>query len=332
MPMPTTPLTPLRFTPIFKSAVWGGARLRSLFHAPPSDQPTGEAWLLSDQGDTSSVVANGPFAGKTLRQLMVQFPTRIVGKAPAVNGRFPLLLKFLHAREPLSVQVHPTDAKARELEGPTAVGKTEAWLILEADPTARLFAGLQPGTTLDRFRGAIQAGTVEDLLYVTMPEAGDCVFLPAGTVHAIGGGLLLFEIQQTSDLTYRLYDWGRVDPKSGKPRDLHVGKGLASIDFSIGPCRASRPTSEGHGRVRPEKLAECGHFTLDRWDTDQPFRAGVAGKCRVLVGVHGRATLKHAGTDYLIALGDVLMLPAEVGACEVVPTRSAMILECGLVE
>jgi mannose-6-phosphate isomerase len=328
--MPNTPLTPLRFTPIFKSALWGGARLRTLFNVAPSAEPTGEAWVLSDQGDNVSVVADGPFEGTTLRQLLERMPERILGTASLVNGRFPILLKFLHSREPLSVQVHPNDGKARELEGPTAIGKTEAWVVLEADPTARLYSGLQPGVTAARLRNAIQADTVEDLLYANAPTGGECVFLPAGTVHSIGGGLLLFEIQQTSDITYRLYDWGRVDPKTGKKRDLHIEKGLASVDYSIGPCRPAYPTEEGHGRVRPAKLVNCTQFTLGRWDTDQPFRAGLAGKCRVLVGVQGRASLRHGTTDYSIGLGDVWLLPAEVGACEVTPQGSAVILECGL--
>src|SRR5947207_1116728 len=143
-------LTPLRFEPIFKPALWGGNRLRTLFGAAPSDEPTGEAWVLSDFGDSISVVAEGPRAGITLRQLMEQGPQRIVGSASPANGRFPLLLKFIHARYPLSVQVHPTDTKARELEGPKAAGKTEAWVVLEAAPSARLYTGLNPGVTPDR--------------------------------------------------------------------------------------------------------------------------------------------------------------------------------------
>src|SRR5262245_43683451 len=248
--MPKDALTPLRFEPIFKPALWGGSRLRSLFGAPPTDEPTGEAWVLSDFGDDISVVAEGPWAGTTLRQLMEENPQRIVGSAPTANGRFPLLLKFIHARYPLSVQVHPSDAKARELEGPAAVGKTEAWVVLEAAPSSRLYTGLNPGVTPDQLGDAIQTGKVEDLLYMHEALSGDCVFLQAGTVHAIGAGVLLFEVQQSSDLTYRLYDWGRVDPKTGNSRELHVEKGLASADFSAGPCRPESVTDEGHGRVR----------------------------------------------------------------------------------
>jgi len=325
-------LTPLRFEPIFKPALWGGNRLRSLFGAPPSDEPVGEAWVLSDFGHSVSVVAEGPRAGTTLRQLMEAGAQRIVGSAAPANGRFPLLLKFIHARYPLSVQVHPTDAKARELESPTAVGKTEAWVVMEAAPSSRLYTGLNPGVTADRLRKGIQTGNVEDLLYTHEALTGDCVFLHAGTVHAIGAGVLLFEVQQASDLTYRLYDWGRVDPKTGKPRELHVEKAMASVDFSVGPCRPESLTDEGHGRVRPARLVECDYFTLRRWVANRRFWAGTAGRCRVLVGTNGRATLRHAGAEYLLGVGDVWLIPAEVGACECVPHGEVTILECELPE
>jgi mannose-6-phosphate isomerase len=322
-------LTPLRFEPIFRSALWGGSRLRPLFGVAPSAEPTGEAWVLSDHGDAHSVVAAGPLAGTTLRQLLDRAPERILGRGRAVNGRFPLLLKFIHAHQPLSVQVHPTDARARELEGPAAVGKTEAWVVLEADPTARVYAGLQPGVTADQLRRAVHRGGIEDLLYATAPDPGDSFFLRAGTVHAIGGGLVLFEVQQTSDLTYRLHDWGRTDPKTGKPRELNVDKGLACVDHDLGPCRPFRPTTEFRGRPRLVPLAECDYFTLGRWDTAQPFRAGAPGACRILVGIAGRACLKHGGAEYPITIGSVWLLPAEVGLCEVVPHGPAVILECG---
>ncbi|HKB03943.1 MAG TPA: type I phosphomannose isomerase catalytic subunit [Gemmataceae bacterium] len=330
--MPMDPLTPLRFTPIFKTAMWGGAALRSMFGAPASPDPTGEAWVLSDHGDSLSVVADGPLAGRTLRSLLEEIPEQLLGQKPAPGTRFPLLLKFVHAREPLSVQVHPTDAKARELEGPGAVGKTEAWVVVMADPAARVYAGLEPGVSPDRLRAAIRRGEVERLLYAHAPGVGDCFFLKAGTIHAVGGGLVLFEIQQTSDITYRLYDWGRTDPKTGKPRELHVDKGLACVDYGAGPCRPVHPTDELRGRVRLYPLVECPQFTLSRWDANLPFRAGAPGQCRVLVGTGGAATLRHAGAIYPIGLGSVWLLPAEVGECEVIPHGTVTVLECGLPE
>ena len=329
--MPTDMLTPLRFAPIFKTALWGGTRLRTLFNAPPSDEPTGEAWVLSDHGDNPSVVADGPLAGTTLRELMQRMPERIFGRASLVHGRFPLLLKFLDVRQPLSVQVHPDDVKARELEGPEASGKTEAWYVVEADPTARLYCGLQASVTSIQMRRAIQSDRLEHLLNAHRPERGDCYFIPAGTVHALGGGLLVFEVQQTSDITYRLYDWGRVDPKTGNARELHIEKGLACVNYSQGPCRPISLTEESHGRVRLAPLVECAYFTMGRWDATSPFRVGEEGQCRAIVGVEGRATFQHAGKEYGIGIGDVWLLPAEVGACEVTPQGPVVILECGLV-
>lgn len=323
-------LPPLRFTPMLQPALWGGRRLRDLFDVPTAPDPAGEAWLLSDCPGRPSVVADGPLAGATLRDLMARAPARLLGRAPAPHGRFPLLFKFLHARAPLSVQVHPTDDRARAFEGPTAVGKTEAWVVLEADPGARVYAGLAPGTTPAAFRRAVADGTVEAHLAVHAPDPGDCFFLPAGTVHAIGGGVVLFEVQQTSDLTYRLYDWGRTDPATGRPRELHVDKGLGCVDYAGGSCRPSRPTEEVRGQTRRAPLAECAYFTLGRWRSGRPFVAGAAGECRVLAGVGGRGVLRHRGREYPVRLGDVWLLPAEAGPVEVVPDGVVTLLECGI--
>jgi len=324
------PLPPLRFAPIFKPALWGGDRLRAMFGAPPSPDPVGEVWVLSDCGDSPSVVRDGPLAGTTLRELMVRMPDRLLGRVKPPHGRFPLLIKFLHATRPLSVQVHPTDAQARHLEGPTAVGKTEAWFILEADEGARVYAGLPPAATEDTLRRAILRDAVEDVLFAHAPHPGDCYFLPAGTVHAIGGGLVLFEVQQTSDLTYRLYDWGRTDPKTGKPRELHLEKGLTCVDYGQGPCRPARPTVEGRGRAKLSPLAECRYFALGKWDTARPFAAGAAGECRVLAGIDGRAVLRHRGAEYPLGPGDVWLLPAATGPVDVIPDGPTIILECGI--
>jgi len=323
-------LPPLRFKPIFKPALWGGNRLRELFGAPPSSEPTGEVWVLSDCVDRPSVVAGGPLAGATLRELMEKMPDRLLGRSKPADGRFPLLVKFLEARQPLSVQVHPTDEQARRLEGPAAAGKTEAWVILEAEPDAWVYAGLPPAATEDTLRRAVLRGDVADLLYAHAPHPGDCFLLPAGTVHAVGGGVVLFEVQQTSDLTYRLYDWGRADPKTGKPRELHLEKGLACVDYGQGPCRPARPTAEVRGRAKLVPLAECKYFTLGRWDTARPFLTGAAGSCRVLAWADGRAAIRHRAAEYPIGPGDVWLLPAETGPVQVVPDGPAVILECGI--
>jgi mannose-6-phosphate isomerase len=319
------PLPPLPFRPIFKPALWGGTGLRPMFGAAPSDEPTGEAWVLSDIGNDSSVVSAGPLAGVSLRQLMQERPAELLGDDRPANDRFPLLLKFIQARQPLSVQVHPTDEGARHFEGPGAVGKTEAWVVLDTEPGAKLYAGLVPGATAADFRKAIDRGEAEALLQAHTAAAGDCYFLTAGTVHAIGGGLLLFEIQQPSDLTYRLYDWDRVDPKTGRPRELHVEKGLGSVAWPHGSVEPAR-CQPAPGRTA---LVDCPYFSLARWDVDRPFRVGAAGRCRVIVGIAGEATLRHEGNEYAVGPGSVWLLPATVGECEGVPNGPVSLLECG---
>ena len=318
-------LPPLQFQPIFKPALWGGTGLRPMFGAPPSEEPTGEAWVLADVGDDSSIVTRGPYAGRSLRQLMQDHAVELLGDDRPAGGGFPLLLKFIQARQPLSVQVHPTDHLARQFEGATAVGKTEAWVVLAAEPGAKLYAGLESGTTPNDFRRAIDRGDVEKLLRTHPAAVGDCYFLNAGTVHAIGGGLLLFEIQQPSDLTYRLYDWNRVDPKTGRPRELHVEKGLQSVDWQWGFVEPAPAVDPANGR---RALVVCPYFSLARWDTDRAFRVGSAGRCQVVVGLTGSAILRHADVEYPIGPGSVCLLPAAVGECECVPNGPVSLLEC----
>ena len=320
------PLTPLRFRPLFKPAIWGGARLRPWLGAPVSDEPTGEAGVLSDQGSNHSEIIEGSAAGLTLRQLLEQSPERVLGRTRALDGRFPLLLKFIDARAALSVQVHPDDARARKFEpqGP-GIGKTEAWLVLEAEPGAKLYSGLAAGVTTADVRAGISTGVLEPLMHSFEPIAGDCLFLRAGVVHAIGAGCVLFEIQQSSDITYRLFDWNRVDPKTGKSRELHIEKGLACVDDAAGPCVPVIPVPKP-GR---ENLAECEFFFLDRITTDQPFAVGVAGECRMVVGLEGSADLVWRDQRFVIRPGDVWMIPAETGECDVKPNDRAVILECG---
>jgi len=208
---------PLRFAPVYQYRLWGGRRLASLLTAPlPGDGPDREAWVLSDRDDHPSRVADGPLKGRTIAQLMAQFPEQLMGKLAGRFRRFPLLLKFLDARELLSVQVHPTDAHT-DLLPPGETGKTEAWVVLEAGPNSRIYAGLKPGTTEADLRQALANGAVAGRLACFPPKPGDAVFLPAGTVHSLGGGIVVFEVQQNSDVTFRLYDWGHVDAQTSQP-------------------------------------------------------------------------------------------------------------------
>lgn len=325
------PLYPLTFEPIFKSMLWGGRRLPEfLGMEPPHADPIGEAWVLSDVDGSLSPAIAGPLAGKTLREIASLYSRELFGERVPSDGKFPLLLKFIDARQELSVQVHPDDELAVKLAGPDKRGKTEAWVILDRDfETSRIYAGFRDGTTADGFRLAMVAKATPETLHQFTPNAGDCVFLRAGTVHAIGANILLFEVQQTSDITYRLYDWDRIDAKTGKSRDLHIDRGLMSSNFAAGPCHPVTP--DRHPSKPRESLVDCEHFTLARHRDDRPFQVGAAGECRAVVTVEGEGDLVWNEHSTKIRAGSVILLPAMVGECTIVPRGGAVtILECGL--
>jgi mannose-6-phosphate isomerase len=328
--MSDVPLYPLRFEPIYQYRPWGGRRLGDLLAAPlPGDGPIGEAWVLSDRDDHASRVADGPLKGQTLGQLMDHSQEQMLGRLAERFRRFPLLLKFLDAREMLSVQVHPSDRQPDLLPAGES-GKTEAWVVLEASPKSRIYAGLKPGTTVDELRRALANGTVADHLPSFTPGAGDSVFLPAGTVHSLGGGVVVFEVQQNSDVTFRLYDWDRIDAKAGRPRALHIDQALASIDFAQGAVGPVTPQVEATSPVLRERLFQCDQFVLWRLRGEAPFAIGSLGMPRVLVCIDGVGQLKHEGAFYGVGKGDVVLLPAVVGACACRPGRMMTLLEVGL--
>jgi mannose-6-phosphate isomerase len=322
---------PVLFEPIYQYRLWGGRRLADLLTTPLPPGPTGEAWVLSDRDDHASVVSNGPLKGQTIRQLMRQFPEQLMGKLAQRFPRFPLLLKFLDAREMLSVQVHPSDEYPKLLP-PGETGKTEAWVVIECGPKARICAGLKPGTTRDDLAGAIKSGTVEDRLPYFTPKPGDGVFTPAGTVHSLGDDIVVFEVQQNSDVTFRLYDWNHVDAKTGQPRSLQVDQALACIDYSQGVVSPVNPLVETTTPVKRERLFHAKPFTLWRVSGEAAFEAGSRGLPRVLVCLDGAGQVEHAGVSYKVEKGNVMLLPAEVGRCTFRPCKSVKLLEISLPE
>ncbi len=325
------PMYPLRFEPIYQYRLWGGRRLAELLTAPlPGDGPIGEAWLLSDRDDHSSKVAAGPLKGSTIRQLMEQSPDQLLGRLAGRFRRFPVLLKFLDAHEKLSVQVHPQDGQTDYIPAGES-GKTEAWVVLEAARDSTIYAGLKRGTTHDDLELALKNRAVADLLAGFTPTVGDAVFIRAGTVHSLRD-VVVFEVQENSDVTFRLYDWDRVDPKTGKPRPLQVERAIACIDFdqvAIGPVA---PVLETAAPVRRERLFQCEHFSVWRHIGQSPFSVGAASTPRVLVCIAGQGELEHGGTDYPVGRGDVVLLPAEVGACLYRPRDAVSLLEVALPE
>jgi len=324
------PLYPMQFEPIYQYRIWGGRRLADLLTSPlPDDEPVGEAWILSDRDDHASHVANGRLKGQTISQLMEHWPVQLMGKLAGHFSRFPLLLKFLDAREMLSVQVHPSDQQTNYL--PVGEhGKTEAWVVLEAGHESRIYAGLKPGTTADNLRQAITNGEVADQLSYFKPKLGDAVFIPAGTVHALGGDIVVFEVQENSDVTFRLYDWNHVDAKTGQTRALQVDQALACIDFTQGASKPIVPEIETTIPVQRERIFQCEHFHLWRLQGQSPFIVGEMEAPRVLICLEGRGAIEHDDAVYAIRKGDVFLLPASVGVCTFYPENAVNLLEIAI--
>jgi mannose-6-phosphate isomerase len=326
-----TALYPLRFEPIYQYRLWGGRRLADLLAAPlPGDGPIGEAWVLSDRDDHASRVADGPLKGRTIGQLMEQSPEQLLGKLAGRFSRFPLLLKFLDVREMLSLQVHPADAR-KDLLPAGETGKTEAWVVLEAGTKSRIYAGLKSGITADDLRRAVAGGVVADDVASFTPKQGDSVFIPAGTVHSLGD-VVVFEIQENSDVTFRLDDWGHIDPKTGRPRALQIDQALSAINMAQGEIAPVAPVVEETKPVERERLFDCDHFRLWRLRGQSPFAVGAAGAPRVLVCIEGTGRVEHGGQTYAVAKGDVLLLPAAVGVGAFRPSGAVTLLEVALPE
>ncbi len=327
--MTETPLYPLRFTPIYQYRSWGGRRLAKLLSVRlPGDDPIGEAWLLSDRDAAASVVADGPLEGETISQLLRQFPEQMLGMLAVRFSRFPLLLKFLDVSKTLSVQVHPSDDYP-ELIPAGDTGKTEAWVVLEAGREARVFAGLKPGTSANILRRDVAHGTVVERLNSFRPKPGDSVLIPAGSVHSLCD-VVAFEVQQNSDVTFRLFDWNHVDPRTGRTRPLQVEQAMTCIDFAQGAIGALIPRVEQTTPVLREKVIQCDNFAVTRISGQMSFVVGAAQMPRVLVCLAGRGELEHAGARYAFGKGDVLLLPAVVGACSFHPHGVVSLLEVSL--
>lgn len=295
---------PLTFKPLYQARVWGGRRLEKLLGRtlPDASTPYGESWEISDRpGEQSLLCGKGTSPGISLHDLWTHHREAVFGKMllDCAAPRYPLLMKILDACDDLSIQVHPPASAAEALGGEP---KTEMWFIAHAEPGARIYAGLRPGISRADFEAAIRAGTVADCVQVLEPKAGDCLFLPSGRIHAIGAGLLIYEIQQNSDTTYRVFDWNRVG-LDGKPRDLHVQESLASIDFT--------DFAPSFQPARPDGvLVSCDHFEVRRAAAGTAAaQVGRAGEHVTLAVVSGALTL---GALPLQA-GDFALIPASLG-------------------
>ena len=319
-------LHPLRFEPIFKRLIWGGRRLGTVLLKPIGEgSEYAESWEISDHRADVSRVADGPFAGSTLRDLVRLHGADLFGPAVGLREQFPLLVKFIDAQQDLSVQVHPDDSLGRRLANDN--GKTETWVIVHAEPGSKIYAGLKHGTTRETMAAAIEAGAVESLLHSFEARAGDCILIPAGTVHAIGAGVVLAEFQQMSDATFRLHDWDRVG-LDGRPRPLHIAESLEAIDYEAGPVVPMATTLEPIPGGTRERLSRSEYFSLERLTLHAPTMVGDPDRFTILLGIEGTAEIRSGGATASIGLGQTMLLPASIGPCEVTPKGPATLLTC----
>jgi mannose-6-phosphate isomerase len=324
--MSQPPLYPLRFEPIYEYRPWGGRRLADLITEPlPADIPVGEAWVLSDRDDRPSRVSNGPLVGYSLHQLLLRYPTQMLGDLASRYVRFPLLLKFLDVRTALSVQVHPSSAQKAYLPA-GETGKTEAWIVLQTGDSSRVYAGLKAGATAATLRQAISVGELPDQLASFAPEPGDAVLIPAGTVHALAD-IVVLEVQQNSDVTFRLYDWDNVDASTNQPRALQVEQALACINFGERDRHPTPPPVQTTASSERELLLSSEYFRVWRLRGEAPVVVGAASEPRALICTEGAGQLEHDGASDGVRAGQVWILPAQVGVATFRPAGSATLFE-----
>ena len=318
-------LYPLTFQPVFKERVWGGRELERLYGKKlPPGAVIGESWEISDRPGDASVIANGPLAGKDLRWLMTHHAAEILGDAkPATEGRFPLLCKILDARDKLSLQVHPPANKAAELKGEP---KTEMWFIADAAPDAKLYVGLKRGVTRGEFERKISDGSVADCFHRIPVKAGDTMFLPSGRVHAIGAGLVIFEIQQNSDTTYRVFDWNRVG-LDGKPRELHVAQSLASIDFNDFEPKLVETQFVADGKIQKRALVNDPLFNVETWKLNSDASGLLKQKkLQIVAATAGEFEIKSGSTAMNLSAGQFCLIPASLERTEILAKSDAALL------
>ena len=320
-------LYPLKFKTIFKDKIWGGKKIETILNKDFSPLPNcGETWEISGVKNDVSIVENGVFKGLSLIDLLEKNKEALVGKKvyDRFGNAFPLLVKFIDANEDLSIQVHPNDEMAKKRHG--SFGKTEMWYVIQSDENASLISGFNQAVDKELYLKKFNAGSLTDILNKEPANAGDVFFLPAGRVHTIGKGLLIAEIQQTSDVTYRIYDFDRVDDK-GQKRDLHVDEALDAIDYSY---YDNYKTHYGHQKNETENVVECPYFTTNILAFDKDFSRNYSNldSFVIHVCVEGTYTLNYGGLEELIVnTGDCILIPAQTQQIELQTKAGFKILE-----
>ncbi len=328
-PTDELPRLPIVFRPLFKDYLWGGQKLRTELAKPTGNGIWAESWEIVDWQQDQSIVAAGPLNGLSLHQLLEKFGSQLVGTEiwdqisservpPPLRGRFPLLVKFLDAKQQLSVQVHPNDEQASQ-NSPPDLGKTEAWYVIDAEPQATIYAGLKSEITRESFRAAIAAGNAESCLHALTPNRGDCLLIRAGTQHALGAGLLILEVQQASNTTYRVYDWNRHDAQ-GNLRPLHIEQALAVTDFSRGPVNPLTAIPDRDGSLL---RVSCEKFAMREWRGPIENRYGLADRFEILVVLAGKLRLD----GLILSRGQSTLLPPSPNGYAATLSEDSLLLE-----
>ncbi len=311
-------LYPLKFEPIFKHRIWGGNKLQTeLNKAIPADEVIGESWELSAVSGDESVVTNGELAGDTLTDLLEVYMEDLVGEKVFAEHEFnfPLLFKFIDANDKLSIQVHPNDELAMERHD--CLGKTEIWYVIDAEPDAELILGFNQNIDKDTYLYHLEAGTLEDILQKVKVKSGEVYFIPAGLVHAIGKGVLIAEIQQSSDITYRLYDYNRTD-KTGKARELHTEQALDAIDFE-----SETVSKIDYPKVKNTlaPIVQCEHFHVNKLSFDKMIEKDYSelDSFVVYMCLSGEFEIIYRGGKETMKKGETVLIPAETGGVQLLP-------------
>ncbi len=318
-------LYPMKFDPIFLDKIWGGQKIRNILGKDYGELPNcGETWELSGVGGKVSVVANGPLKGKPLDELVATFKEALVGREvyAQYGDEFPLLIKFIDAAQDLSIQVHPDDelAEARH----NGKGKTEMWYILDADDGASLIAGFNQPMDRQKYLDFFNSGRLEEVLNRESVEAGDVFYLPAGRIHTIGKGIMIAEIQQTSDITYRIYDFDRRDAM-GNLRELHTEQALDALDFDFYEEYKTRYAEKTDHR---NPVVQERYFTTNKLILKNPMTLYSDGeKLRILIVVKGEGRIQWSEGEFPVGLGDVFLVPAALDEVTLVPGTSLEVLE-----
>ncbi len=298
-------MDPLIFQPLIHRALWGGQKLKNLLGKQTGElKDAAESWEVCDLPGNQTLVTKGAFEGKPLRYLMESHRQQLLGKH-AHFEKFPLLVKFLDAQEQLSVQVHP-HSPTLHADGVMRPGKAEAWVVVQSAPESQMALGLKTGVTLEDLKEASENGDFSSCLHLYHPKPGDCIFLEPGAVHALGGGILVAEIQQPCDITYRLYDWDRVD-QNGKPRQLHIDEGLASTKINLGPVHPVTPRSESTYSKHGQILVQCPHFEIRRHFGPATLALPHDQQMHVLIVIEGTLTYSNETWER----GTTIVVPSE---------------------